>query len=148
MSKTPRRAAATTDNLSRRTFLQTSAAATGAAAFSVPTILRGRNLNEKLNIAIIGSGGRGGANLNSVASENIVTLCDVNESNLKSAAKRHPNARQVADFREVYDHANEFDAVVVSICEHTHAFATLPALQLANMSIARNRSRIASGKHE
>ncbi|MBI2479749.1 MAG: Gfo/Idh/MocA family oxidoreductase, partial [Planctomycetia bacterium] len=42
----------------------------------------------------------------------------------------HPNARQVVDFRQLYDHANEFDAVVVSTCEHTHAFATLPALQL------------------
>ena len=30
----------------------------------------------------------------------------------------------------MYDHAGEFDAVVVSTTEHTHAFATLPALQL------------------
>ncbi len=46
------------------------------------------------------------------------------------AAKAHPQARRFADFRELYDHANEFDAVVVSTCEHSHAFATLPALQL------------------
>ncbi len=129
----PRR---TTSNLpraprwSRRTFLQHSAAATGAAVFSAPAFLRGRNLNDKLNIAIIGSGGRGGANLRSVESENIVTLCDVNEASLHFAAQRHPQARQVVDFRRVYDHASEFDAVVVSTCEHTHAFATLPALQL------------------
>ena len=38
--------------------------------------------------------------------------------------------RKFADFRKLFDHANEFDAVVVSTCEHTHAFATLPALQL------------------
>jgi predicted dehydrogenase len=30
----------------------------------------------------------------------------------------------------LFDHAGEFDAVVVSTAEHTHAFATLPALQL------------------
>ena len=130
MPKTPHRATASTNELSRRSFLQTTAIVASAAAFSAPAILRGRNLNEKLNIAIIGSGGRGGANLRSVESENIVALCDVNEASLNFAAQRHPNARQAVDFRKLYDHANEFDAVVVSTCEHTHAFATLPALQL------------------
>lgn len=93
-------------------------------------MLRGKDLNSKLNIAIIGSGGRGRANLSGVDSENIVSLCDVFEPNLLSAAERHPDARKFADFRRVFDHANEFDAVVVSTCEHTHAFATLAALQL------------------
>jgi predicted dehydrogenase len=36
----------------------------------------------------------------------------------------------VYDYRHVYDFADEFDAVVVSTSEHTHAFATLPALQM------------------
>ena len=62
--------------------------------------------------------------------ENIVTLCDVNEGNLARAAEQHPKARKVVDFRKVFDHPNEFDAVIVSTCEHTHAFATLAALQL------------------
>ena len=44
--------------------------------------------------------------------------------------RRIPQARRFADFRELFDHAGEFDAVVVSTCEHAHAFATLPALQL------------------
>ena len=34
-----------------------------AGALASPAILRGRNLNEKLNIAVIGVGGRGGSNL-------------------------------------------------------------------------------------
>ena len=42
----------------------------------------------------------------------------------------HPQARRVRDFRKLFDNAREFDAVVVSTTEHTHAFATLPALQL------------------
>ena len=113
----------------RRRFLKTAAAA-GGLTLSAPAILRAKNLNEKLNIAIIGSGGRGGANMREVASENIVALCDVNENNLNAAAENHPAARRTTDFRRLYDHAKEFDAVVVSTCEHTHAFATLPALQL------------------
>lgn len=116
-------------DLSRRSFLQ-RATASGAAAFSAPAILRGKNLNEKLNIAVIACGGRGMANMNSVESENIVALCDVNENHLNFAAKRHPKARTVTDFRKLFDHHKEFDAVTVSTCEHTHAFATLPALQL------------------
>src|SRR5581483_1919637 len=86
--------------------------------------------NAKLNIAMIGSGGRGGANLKEVGGENIVALCDVNEKNLDSAAKKYPMARKYVDFRKVFDDQKDFDAVVVSTCEHTHAFATLPALQL------------------
>ena len=113
----------------RRRFLKTAAAA-GGLTLSAPAILRAKNLNEKLNIAIIGAGGRGGANMREVASENIVALCDVNENNLNAAAEDHPAARRTTDFRRLYDHAKEFDAVVVSTCEHTHAFATLPALQL------------------
>ncbi|MCA9413770.1 MAG: Gfo/Idh/MocA family oxidoreductase, partial [Candidatus Omnitrophica bacterium] len=41
-----------------------------------------------------------------------------------------PKARKFTDFRRLYDEMQDFDAVVVSTCEHTHAFATLPALQL------------------
>lgn len=116
-------------DLSRRHFLR-QAALTGAATVFAPAIVRGRSLNDKLNIAIIGAGGRGADNLRGVSSENIVILCDVNEDGLNKAAQRHPNARKVVDFRKVYDYAKDFDAVVVSTAEHTHAFATLPALQL------------------
>src|SRR5437867_12688066 len=96
-----------------RTFL-TTACAVGVA----PALLRGQNLNNKLNIAVIATGGRGGANLSSVSSENIVALCDVNGKNLDAAAIKHPNAKKFADFRKLLDHAKEFDAVVVSTCEH------------------------------
>lgn len=115
--------------LGRRRFLKGTAA--GAVGFlAAPSIVRGTNLNERLRIAVIGCGGRGASNLQSVESEDIVALCDVNEENLSSAAGRHPKATVFTDFRKLYDSAAAFDAVVVSTCEHTHAFATLPALQL------------------
>jgi hypothetical protein len=118
------------DQVSRRRFLKSSAALAGALAIGAPAIVHGQNLNSKLNIAVIGTGGRGGSNLDAVSSENIVALCDVNEKGLAPAAAKYPKARALADFRKVFDYAKEFDAVVVSICEHTHAFATLPALEL------------------
>src|SRR5437868_11506826 len=114
--------------VNRRQFTRTLLAATGAVA-TAPAFLRGQNLNDKLNIAVIGTGGRGGSNLASVSSQNIVALCDVNANNLNAAAAKHPNAKKFADFRKVFEHAKEFDAVVVSTCEHTHAFATMLALK-------------------
>ena len=71
-----------------------------------------------------------GTTLRGVASENIVALCDVFEPAVGRAAVNYPHARRYGDFRRLYDNAREFDAVVVSTTEHTHAFATLPALQL------------------
>jgi len=117
------------NRMTRRQFTRGVAAA-AATVIGAPAILRGRNLNDRLNIAIIGAGGRGADNAHSLSSQNIVALCDVNESNLAKAATLYPQAKKFVDFREVYDHANDFDAVAVSTCEHTHAFATLPALQL------------------
>jgi hypothetical protein len=115
--------------ISRRSFLRNSAIAAGAIV-AAPAIVRGQNANDLLNIAIIGCGGRGGGNLQSVRSQNIVALVDVNEDNLNKAAEQFPDARKLTDFRKLYDYADEFDAVVVSTCEHTHCFATIPALQL------------------
>ena len=116
--------------LSRRKFLAASMIGAGAVSLGAPAILRAANANDRLNIAIIGAGGRGAANTADVASENIVALCDVSEANLERAGEKFPKARRFTDFRELFDHAREFDAVVVSTCEHTHAFATLAALQL------------------
>ncbi len=123
-------------SMSRRSFLRSSAlvgasAVAGAATVGFPAIVRGQNLNEKLNLALIGIGGRGTGNWNGVHSENIVAVCDVNGKTLEMGKKRAPEAQQFTDFRKLYDAVgNDIDAVVVSTCEHTHAFATLPALQL------------------
>src|SRR5262245_54265135 len=114
----------------RREFLK-HAAATGAGFWvaSHAAMSESRSPNEKLNLAIIGAGGRGAENLRSVASENIVALCDVDENNLNKAAAGHPKARKYADFRKLFDDCKDIDAVVVSTTEHTHAFATMPAIK-------------------
>lgn len=114
--------------LTRRQFTKT--AVVSAAAFSAPAFLRGQNLNSKLNIAMIACSRRGGANMKGVGHENITVLCDVDDNVIAAAAKEHPKARKFADFREMFDRAQkDFDAVVVSTCEHTHAAATMLALK-------------------
>jgi predicted dehydrogenase len=118
---------ATRRSLTRREFVGSALSAAGVLA-GAPALLRGQNLNNKLNLAIIGAGGRGAANLKGVLSENIVALCDVNRTALDTAKAAYPNARTFTDFRKVFDRPADFDGVVVSTCEHTHAFATILAL--------------------
>ena len=116
---------------SRRGFLATAGATGAAAALVRPASLRAQGANDRLRIAVIGCGGRGFGNLGAVAKDNdIAVLCDVYEPNVARAAELHPKALRFADLRRVFDHADAFDAVVVSTCEHTHAYATLPALAL------------------
>jgi len=100
-----------------------------AVVAGAPALLRGQNLNSKLNIACIGVGGRGGASVSGVKSENIVALCDVNGVTLDRLAPGFPQAKKFTDLRRVFDKPGDFDAVTVSTCEHTHAFATMLALQ-------------------
>ncbi len=120
---------ASSPGISRRAFAKSTLAAATTAFIAAPAFVRGQNLNSKLNIAIIGAGGRGRASIAGCAGENIVALCDVNEVNLESAAKLHPKARKIDDFRKLFDRAKEFDAVTVATCEHTHALATMMALK-------------------
>lgn len=117
-------------HVSRRRFIRSSAFIAGTAVLGVPALAHGRSLNERLNIGIVGAGGRGAANTQSVSSENIVALCDIDENNLNKAAEKYPKARKYVDFRKLFDEAKDIDAVVISTTEHTHAFATMAAIKL------------------
>ena len=85
--------------LSRRHFLQSSAALAGVGYLSCRAAAAP---GDKLNIAVIGVAGRGGDNMNAcAATENIVALCDVDENNLNKAGARFPSAKKFFDFREM-----------------------------------------------
>ena len=115
----------------RRSFLQRTAVfGTGWLLLRHSRSAYTADANQKLNIGIIGAGGRGEADTDGVKSENIVALCDINETRLESAGRKYPQARKYVDFRKLLDEARDLDAVVVATAEHTHAFATLGALQL------------------
>jgi predicted dehydrogenase len=117
-----------TSPITRRSFLQAAAAVPFIAG--APNYVRGRDLNSKIDIAVVGCGGRGGGNMNEVAkTEYITALCDVNGDNLGKAAAKHKDARTFTDFRKLFDNPKGFDAVVVSTCEHTHVYPTLLALK-------------------
>lgn len=118
--------------ISRRGFM--GVAATVAAFTVVPRhVLGGPGQtppSEKLNIAGIGVGGRGGGVLQGVQSQNIVVLCDVDWRNAAGAFRRYPNARKYRDFRRMLDkEAKNLDAVTVATPDHIHAVASMAAIK-------------------
>jgi predicted dehydrogenase len=89
--------------------------------------------NDKLNLAFIGVGGRGGDNLHELSrlvDVNVAALCDVDANSLAKAAQSHARATTYRDFRLMLDKEKAIDAVVVSTPDHTHAVATIMALKL------------------
>lgn len=118
--------------LTRRDFLRSVAwGGTGLIIISNSKLVRSAQANEKLNIAGIGIGGRGAANVNGVASENIVALCDVDKKHAAQTFERYPNAKRYKDFRKMLDEMHrQIDAVVIGTPDHTHAPAGVMAMKL------------------
>jgi len=118
---------------SRREFLQ-GAAGTMAAFTIVPRhVLGGAGgaaPSDKLNIACVGVGGRGGNNLEGISEENVVALCDLDDRRAGKAFEQYPKAKRYRDFRKMLDEMdNRIDAVVVSTPDHTHAVACMDAIR-------------------
>lgn len=123
-------------NISRKNFLKNTAIV-GSAFFIVPRHVLGRGYiapSDKLNIAGIGAGGKGASDLAEFAKSprvNIVALCDVDDREAAATIKKYPNAPYYHDFREMLDkEKNNIDACSISTPDHTHAVATLAAMQL------------------
>lgn len=119
--------------LSRRQFLGASALASAAVSI-VPGSVLGLNgataPSERLNIAGVGIGGQGGADLNQMRSENIVALCDVDWRHAAGTFKKFPNARQFKDYRKMLEEQKDIDAVVVATPDHLHACVSVAAIKL------------------
>src|SRR5215831_6356777 len=122
----------------RRDFLKNSGAAvTSAAGFWItgvqPIWAQEKGPNAKVNVAVIGAGGKGAGEIQGVlkAGDNIVALCDVDDKSLDSGSKAAPEAKRYNDYREMFDkEAKNFDAVTVSTPDHHHFPASIRAIKL------------------
>ena len=115
----------------RRNFLTTATLATGAVVFGVPTLLRGKNLNSKLNIAVIGAAGKGASDTDHCSSENIVALCDVDSEHCAKQIQKYAQAEFYRDFRVMFDEMGKgIDAVIVATPDHFHAIAESHAMRM------------------
>ena len=119
------------NSVQRRDFLKSTAAVSAGYWISTSaTRAHSQSPNEKLNLALIGIGGRGGDNLRAVAKQNIVALCDVDEKRGAKGFEQFPNARRFHDFRKLFDEvARQIDAVVIITPDHTHFHPTYWAFE-------------------
>jgi len=89
----------------------------------------------KVNIAGIGIGSRGGADIEEIAGlgHNIVALCDVDENYAAKEFAKYPNAKRFADYRVMFDKmGKEVEAVVIGTPDHTHALIAMEAMRRGN----------------
>ncbi|MBI4880971.1 MAG: Gfo/Idh/MocA family oxidoreductase [Planctomycetes bacterium] len=126
------------ERIARRDFLKGAALATAglaAAGSQACAVLRPgpRRIspNEKLNVACIGVGGRGHDNVHAMSGENIVALCDVDDSMAAEAYAAFPSAQHFHDYRRMLDKLERsIDAVVISTPDHMHALPALTAMEM------------------
>jgi predicted dehydrogenase len=119
-----------------------TAAAAAAGLTIVPRHVLGMGMqapSDKVNVAVVGYiHGMGTANLlNVVKTDNVVALCDCDESEAaKEALTRRktlellPNAKMHKDYRRMLESQKDIDAVLVATPDHTHAVVALAAMQL------------------
>ena len=100
---------------------------------------RFRKPGEKLNIGVIGVGGKGWSDWSPMFEngENIVALCDVDRGPIDKAlaeiAKKGHDTSQIkcySDYRKMLDECKNLDAVTVSTPDHTHGPAAIRAMKL------------------
>lgn len=112
---------------SRRSLLKLAACA--GTSLVLPAASRRRpGPAERLDVGVIGVGNRGAEDLAGLAAENVRALCDVDARYLDAAAQEHPKAARYRDWRRMLERES-LDAVVVATPDHTHAVATVAALE-------------------
>ena len=103
-SNSPMNPPKSTEAVTRRNFLRNGAIA-GSGLMILPSgTLFGQNTpNNRLNVALIGAGGRGRAHIPTLKDENVVAICDVDQIKMQEATKTFPKAKVYDDWRECLD---------------------------------------------
>lgn len=118
--------------LTRRDFLQVSAAST--LFLSAPAIVRGRNLNSKLQLAGIGCDGKGWSDISEMANHSQthhVAFCDVDLARTAKVQELQPDAPIYQNYRTMLDElGDKIDAATVSTPDHMHARITSDLLKM------------------
>ena len=118
--------------VSRRYFIKYTTLAV-ATLGTAPAFLRGQNLHNHINVAVVGAGGKGAGDTDHCATDggDILALCDVDKNTLTSRGARYPNAKLFRDYRKMLEQmGKQIDAVVVSAPDHIHAPASIMAMRM------------------
>jgi predicted dehydrogenase len=122
------------NSINRRRFLHRAGA--GVALFNIlpGAILQGAETspNSKVNVAAIGIGSRGGADVGETSGlgHNIVALCDVDEKYAGKEFAKYPDAKRFKDYRVMLDKmGKEIEGVIIGTPDHTHALIAMEAMR-------------------
>jgi predicted dehydrogenase len=121
---------------SRRKFLSTTSALVGAGYFATAGTRVGlsRSALEKMNVASVGVGGKGGSDSSNAAQfGNVVAICDVDRKQLasKGEADGFKAAERFTDYRELLaKFGKNIDIMTVSTPDHMHGPVSLEAMRL------------------
>jgi predicted dehydrogenase len=116
--------------MNRRNFLKTTTLAAAPLVVTRFDLFGADAPSNRLNLALIGTWGRGEAHFESLATQNVVALCDVDEEHLAFGLKQFPGAKTYVDWRKLLDDHQKLglDGVVICSLDHTHAFISNWAL--------------------
>src|SRR5690606_42137759 len=125
----------TKSSASRRSFIKKGAMA--SSIFIVARFVLGGvgypAPSDRLNLAAIGSGGKGASDIRNASvggRENVVALCDVDFSGSASrSVESFPKAKLYGDYREMLDTHKWIEAVTVSTPDHVHGPAAAYAME-------------------
>lgn len=118
----------------RRDFLKTTAV-TGVGYWVAAGTHRVRaqeSPNERISVANIGIGGKGGSDSSNAARfADTYAICDVDKNRLGGAAKKYEGAKTYTDWRKMLEECEKsIDMVTISTPDHSHTPATLMAMKM------------------
>lgn len=118
----------------RRKFLTTLAqGSAGLTILAGSVSARTYQANSKLNIALVGIGGRGTWFVDTIPriGENVVAVCDVNDKRAAESLKKMERVPRFYDYRKMLQEKDkEIDAVIVAAPDHHHAPCGVLAMQM------------------
>lgn len=120
-------------DISRRRFVQATTVGASSLAMGLPRHVLGAN--EKIDVALIGCGGRGRTLLKSLGTTGefrVVAVCDLKQDRADQAAaiceENDQDAKTYLDFRKMLDQEKP-DACIVATEEGNHAKCAIPVLE-------------------
>ncbi|MDD3470724.1 MAG: Gfo/Idh/MocA family oxidoreductase [Thermoguttaceae bacterium] len=121
----------TTQSEARRAFLKRSLAYVGLPFLYLSGRATAEPVNERLNVALIGAGGRGDAiGAQAAALGNMMACADVNRRSAGIfAAKYRGKCQTFRDYRQMLDSLPDLDAVLIATPDHWHVPMALEAMR-------------------
>lgn len=110
--------------LNRRNFIKSSAMAGGLMVLPSWSIGKSVGPNSRLNVAVVGVGGRGSAIISAFRNQpnvKMVAFCDVMDSMAAKTYKEFPTVPRFTDYRVMLDKMDkQIDAVAIATPDHMH----------------------------